>query len=129
MLILLVSLLHILWGIAVLLNGGPIGVSATWAFTQIVGKEHFYLRALTYITAGILPVLMWLKPGTCLGMVSVFPQQVLVMLSAVSALAAILNGHYADGVMRPYTFIAMDQSIFIILAILHAETCIDVWKK
>lgn len=129
MLVLFVSLLHILWATLLLLNQGALHIAATWALVEMVGPGHWLLRAFLYASAGILPILLCKYPGSILGLLSVLPQQALVTLSGISALVAITNGHYADGVARPALFIMMDQAPYIVLAILHAIETLDLWKK
>lgn len=125
MLVLFVSLMHILWGLLLLWNGEALHISATSVLLKITGPEHAELRACAYILAGLLPAVLLWRPGSVLGLLSVFPQQALILMSGISAVVAITSGHYADGVERSSAFIAMDQGIYVILAILHAMETID----
>jgi hypothetical protein len=125
MLVLFVSLMHILWGILLFANGGALHIAATSTLLQVVGEGHYWLRASAYIIAGLMPsVLLW-RPGSVVGLASVLPQQILIIMSGISAVVAITTGHYADGVIRPPLFIAMDQGIYIIAALLHALETVD----
>ena len=45
----------------------------------------------------------------------VLPQQFLLLLSSFGAARAIVLSQFADGVVRPWQFIAVDQSIWLVL--------------
>lgn len=47
------------------------------------------------------------------------PQQVLLGLSVGTAMQAVAHQQYADGVLRPWAFIASDQAPTIILGFVH----------
>lgn len=129
MLVLFVSLMHILWGCMLLLNQGPLDISAAWAFRELVGHGHWQLRAACYIVAGLLPAVLLKWPGSIIGLISCLPQQLLLILSGISAMVAIANGHFADGVIRPSSFIAMDQGIYAIAAMLYSMEALDRFKE
>ena len=129
MLVLFVSLMHMWWGILLLLNGGALHIAATSALLEIVGPGHSTARAITYIIAGILPSILLWRPGSVAGLLSVLPQQFLIILSAISAIVAITAGRYPDGTIRPALFIAMDQGIYIIAAVLHAMETADRYTE
>jgi hypothetical protein len=46
-------------------------------------------------------------------------QQLLLVVSALSAVGAMTSQSFADGVIRPFTFIAADQGVYVMLAVLH----------
>src|SRR5262249_38743661 len=48
------------------------------------------------------------------------PQQLLLFLSAGSSTKAIIDGHFADGVIRSHAFLLSDQSPAILIAMFHA---------
>jgi hypothetical protein len=129
MLVLFVSMMHILWGLTLIANGGALHITATSALLEIVGPGHYFLRGMMYITAALLPAVLLWKPGSVIGLLSVFPQQVLIILSGISAIVAITAGHYPDGVERSPYFIMMDQGIYIIAAFLHALESIDRYNE
>lgn len=47
------------------------------------------------------------------------PQSYIVILAAYGPLMGVLHGHYADGVARPWSFIAADQINAILIAGFH----------
>jgi len=80
---------------------------------------------MCYILAAIMPAALLRWPGTITGLISCLPQQLLLIFSAISAIVSISTGMYADGVVRPVSFIAMDQVIYILLAILYSVESLD----
>lgn len=52
-------------------------------------------------------------------LLALVPQQFLLYISAGSALAAVINGRFADGVMRSHAFLLADQSAAFLIAIFH----------
>lgn len=123
MLVCFVAIMHILWAVLLMVNGGPIATTATFLLRSLVPLHE--LRALIYLVSGLLPVVLIWRPGSVLGLISVMPQQILLLLSGISAVIAISSGHFADGVVRSPIFIAADQGIFIVLAVLHVFESLD----
>jgi hypothetical protein len=123
MLVCFVAIMHILWACLLIFHGGPIATTATSLFRCLV--PSYEVRALVYLVSGLLPVVLIWRPGSVLGLISVLPQQILLLLSGISAVVAISSGHFADGVVRPHIFIAADQGIFIVLAVLHVFESLD----
>ncbi len=52
------------------------------------------------------------------------PQQILLMMSAAGAVESMWLGQFADGVLRPHTFIIADQIYSILAAIGHTVAII-----
>lgn len=127
MLVLFVSVMHVFWGVMLLLNGGAIGTTATSVFRQLV--PNYGLRALIYLVAGLLPSVLIKWPGSLAGLFSCLPQQILLIFSAISATVAITSGHYADGTVRGWIFIAADQAIYILLAVLYSAEALDRYHE
>lgn len=129
MLVLFVSLMHVLWGATLLWNGDAIGTTGTWALRVAVGEHHYVVRAVIYVVAGLLPAVLIRWPGSLAGLLSCLPQQALLILSGISAIVSISNGHYADGTARSLQFITMDQGIYVILAVLYAVESVDRYQE
>jgi len=123
MLVCFVSMLHILWGLLLLMNGGNIDTAATSIFRHMI--PSYEIRAVCYLIGGLLPLTLLYKPGSVVGLFSCLPQQLLLLMSGTSALVAITSGKYADGVLRPHTFIGMDQAVYILLTVLYAFEALD----
>lgn len=123
MLVCAMSMLHICWGLLLLAHHGALDTAATEILRIMV--PAWSIRAVLYLVAGMLPAVCLKWPGTIWGLLSVVPQQILLVLSGMSALVAIAGGQYADGVARTYEFIAMDQLIYVVVAMLHVFESID----
>ena len=127
MLVAFVSIMHIMWGILLLVHCGDLQITATNTIRHLMANyEH---RAILYLVSGLLPMILLWRPGSVYGLLSVLPQQVLLILSGISAIVAITSGHYADGTVRGTTFIAADQGIYIVLAIFYALESLDRYHE
>lgn len=60
---------------------------------------------------------------------ALLPQQVLLTLSAYAATAAVIAGHYGDGLPRPRLFILADQAPAILALILHTAAVIEIHAR
>jgi hypothetical protein len=126
MLVCFASIVHIIWGVLLLVNGGALHITATSTLYEMVGAGHYEFRAWLYIVAGALPIVLVVRPRWSLaGLVACFPQLTLLALSGVSALTAITSGVYPDGTARSWPFIAMDQIVYVVLPILYAFETLD----
>lgn len=126
MLIVFASLMHLLWALMLGLHQSGLPIAATSVLSYLV-PDYLWRMAL-YSIAALLPAVI-LRPhdktNVALDILSVIPQQLLLICSGISAVVAITTGRYADGVMRSPLFIAADQGIYIVLAILYALESID----
>lgn len=127
MLVLFVSLMHILWGILLLIHGDGIGTTSTSVLRHLI--PEYSARALIYLTAGLMPAVLLKYPGSLTGLFSCLPQQILLIFSAISSMVAITSGQYADGTPRGWIFIAADQAIYILLAILYSAEALDRYHE
>ena len=113
-------LLHGAWGL--LLLSVPTDINAT-----PLGLFHALLEAPRleggcYLLAALLGSrMLWQRnvPAAWLPVIAL-PQQILLLLSVSSALMAVLQSQYADGVPRPWPFILADQAPVLIFAGVHA---------
>lgn len=125
MLVCFASLMHILWGVLLILNAGVVHITASATLYQAIGDGHM-VNAVIYIVAGSLPLILVIRPKWNLtGLVACGPQLVLLALSGTAALAAVTSGQYADGTVRSWVFILMDQGIYMILPVLYAFETLD----
>lgn len=127
MLVFFVSVMHVLWGILLLVNGGPISTTATSLLRHLL--PDYELRAIVYILAGLMPATLLRWPGSVTGLLFCLPQQVLLILSAISAMVAITNGQFADGIDRGWIFLMADQGIYILLALLYSFEALDRYHE
>lgn len=110
-----VAVTHLFW--AALLTASPAAMNATpVSGLAVLGGRPLLVVVLAGSGLGSLFALsvhrwwvMWFM----------IPQQVLLGLSLGTAGQAVAQQRYADGVLRPWTFIAADQAPTIVLAFAH----------
>lgn len=125
MLVAFVSIMHIVWGVALYAHGSPVLTTGTSVLRDIVGAGHYDLRACVYVLSGLLPLVVLWRPASVVGLLSLLPQQTLLVFSGIGAVVAISSGHFADGVPRGAAFLVMDQGVYVLLAVLHAFESLD----
>lgn len=123
MIVCFASLMHMLWGLLLLVNQGALNITADSTFAMVASYEP---RAVAYFVLGMLPLFVLIKPQWSLtGLLVCSPQLVLLVLSGISALNAITQGQYPDGTARGWVFVAMDQVVYILLPIMYAFETLD----
>jgi hypothetical protein len=108
-------ILHFTWA-ALLLVPGTRAFSAT-PVHEVYGVAGYSAWRtavlLTFVaTAALAGLIRNTPPG--LKILYLLPQQLVLGVSAAGAALAIYHSHYADGVLRPATFIAADQLAVIL---------------
>lgn len=121
--------LHLIWALALLTDpqaGSATAVSGTVSFW--IGSA--VLAAFSYIVASALSVVSLVRDQHDMkNLLLVLPQQALLMMSATSAYQAMLAGHFADGVARPFWFLVADQSPAVIVATLHTCSILEPYLR
>lgn len=108
--ILLTILLHIGEGLTFVATNQASGSIGMAALLSIFGTRALAAATL-FVTAGLAVVGQWhagIRPAV--RFLLLLPQLSLLIITALGAVAAILASHYADGVPRPWIFIAWDQA-------------------
>lgn len=118
-----VILIHLIWGISLILYREEI---------RTTSLSPFY-NYLSPLGIGILFVIIALLASYAvfedekypkISHMLLIPQQLLVLMSGVVAIQLSIQGHYADGVIRPSMFIFNDQLPFILLTIFYTASLI-----
>ena len=116
---------HLLWGTLIL----SFGESVTWITAIHHTQElipHIPALGVVYLLAGLASIYgAWKRVGTFLAIVTVLPQQFLLIYSAVGAIQAIALSQFADGVIRPREFLIADQFPAIFLAVGHTGALVE----
>ena len=126
-------ILHIVWGIVLLLSGVPTRITAIYALNEVV-NNHVVL-GLIMIIAGVLACVGIYSHKTDIKtLVLVLPQQFLLIMSMLGAMEAIDKSSFADGVIRPREFIFCDQFPAILASVLHTVALLQsfgqrLWNK
>lgn len=115
----LAALLHVLWAV-IILFGGENALYATPLYTLGSWIGHRYLVAAVLLIASCCAALSLLWPIWNRWAIGVLiPQQAVLLISGFGSLTSVLNSAYADGVVRPSDFIASDQMLTILVAVIH----------
>ena len=128
-----VIVLHLAWAV-LLLIGGAQHTTAIDSVLNLVGD--YRIAAAVYAFAGLLAMAglrfeeRLSKRGLGWVIACFAPQQFLLFMAFGTAVRAIGDEKFADGVKRGWTFIASDQSPSIIFAIYHIKELLEryhVW--
>lgn len=121
------ALVHLTWAITLLISASPANITAL-ADLATVGLHHYTLSGICAFAA--LAALFSDKLTSQLWqVVSLLPQQTLLIFGAWGSLEAIMSGSFADGVKRPVEFLAADQGRNIILLVAHTFAIMCVNKN
>lgn len=125
-LVIYASLIHLVWGFLLLFSDNLMWTTPLGSFA-VITSNHFAVGVMILVST-TLAVLHIYKLRDCLywkyNTSLLIPQQIILYISAFSALLASWQGHYVDGVMRPMLFIFSDQFPTVILAILYTVAII-----
>jgi hypothetical protein len=115
--------LHVLWGCLLLVNDRALGATALHAFA---GMPRLLTAALLFGVAAMAVVgVVWDGPRR-MTLALLLPQQAVLSISAMSAVTAVVNGQYGDGVPRPWYFILADQAPVILTMVLHTIAVVQL---
>ena len=124
---------HTIWGLLMLLvPGANVGhITAASATTYVLG-DSVYLHGGLLLAASALACIglrRAIRVRDLFGMLLFVPQQALMMMAGASATQCCLHSAYADGVLRPWAFIAADQSPTMILALWHTYALVAKFAR
>jgi hypothetical protein len=121
------SILHIGWAIFLFISGDAAEATPLRFLVQICGGRYRTAIVLLIVAALALALPFVRHPiSNGLAGLLLLPQQVVLLISAESAIRAVVVGHYADGVRRPPMFIAADQFPVVCLTILYVIIVVEV---
>jgi hypothetical protein len=113
--------LHYWWAICLAVDKSALGVNAIDALYRYIHPLPLLVgviaTAATMALVGLFTELPWI-------LLFLIPQQALLMMSAAGAVESMWLGQFADGVLRPHTFIAADQFYSVLAAIGHTAAII-----
>lgn len=107
----------------------PIRVARLGIFYQLFPSPQF--GALVMLLGVLLSMVgvFIISPSNRFRFIFFLIQHAFMLLTAASAINYIMQGHYADGVVRPWQFIFIDQLGCIAAAILYTFAFLDFEKK
>lgn len=119
-------LLHTFWGVLLLLSPAPYGATALHIYRMV---PRALMAALLFLASALAAWAVTRRRASMGTLAALLPQQTLLTLSALSALAAVIASHYADGVPRPRLFILADQAPALIVFLLHTAAIIEMHAR
>jgi hypothetical protein len=117
--------LHLVWVGCLWLDEGVANVTAVYAIRYVLPKP-FAVMGMAVVALCAMASFAMRNRFLAAGLM--VPQQMLLFVSAGGAIQAIVEGHFADGVERPWTFLLADQSPAILAAIGHTLALVGVLR-
>lgn len=114
-----IVMLHLSWGIFLLLEGGPIAATAIDGIVRFF--QPYTLAGGVLIFGGICGIIgiRLFERYPIVSLALFMPMQFLLLFSELTIIQAIFRSHFADGVIRSREFIATDQIYIIIIGLLY----------
>ena len=119
--------LHIITAFCILIAPEPIQIARLGIFNLFF--PGFLGAVLLFLSAGLAIIGLRNFQSSKFTLFLFFPQLFFLALSTFSALVYIFQGHYADGVIRPWYFIMLDQLPPILLFILYGITIFNLDRE
>ena len=98
-------------------SSAPLGITAIASVAKF-GLVSAPYTGLLYLAVAFLAAMGCVAPKA-VGLLFVLPQQLVLLVSAFGALTAMATGTFADGALRPVSFIVADQSPIVLVTIFH----------
>lgn len=123
LIVLYAVVLHYVWAAALLVDPRAGDATSLAGLYRLVGPE--LLPYLLFVVATLALAYAFLFSKRRLWVVVLaLPQQGVMVVSAATAIEAMLAGSFADGIRRPPAFIVADQAPAVIAALLHTVALI-----
>jgi len=120
--------LHLLWA-GILFQAGPFDSLKGHPLDTVplsgYRRYPFDIVAGFLFFSSLLAIVSFFYRGW-IGFLLLALQQTIMITSAMSAVTAVIDGSYADGVLRPMLFILADQAWTIVGAVMHTFAILDV---
>ncbi len=113
--VLTASILHLVWALGLFLDPASRNATAIHALllitssTQLAGTILLLVALLAILGAFLDKVWVGLRVALIL------PQQCILIMSSIAASEAMMRQSFADGVLRPFWFITVDQAPIIVI--------------
>lgn len=118
--------LHLWWSALLLFSETPLNITALHS-TSVKLKLSALPLSFLFFGVSLSSIISLWKETSKLTTIGMLPQQFLLMLSAEGAVQCIINSQFADGVIRPWPFIAADQFPAILTALFHTWVLVEVF--
>ncbi len=113
--------LHLWWALMILIDQSALQATGLASIHRYIHSPALLTISLCFAASLAFIGLSIRSPWA---FVLLLPQQVLLMMSAAGAVEAMWIQQYADGVLRPFAFIAGDQIYSVLGAIGHTTAII-----
>ena len=117
---------HLAWAAFVMVDpaargASPLAIFASWPTWAMV----VVLVLVTALAAGASLVPVAARLGRLWRITLMLPQQTVLVASALHVCLLVWSQHYADGIIRPFFFMAADQLPVVLIAIVHTAALLD----
>lgn len=114
--------IHVIWAALLCVSPTARHTTGIYALSQLFPNRFGLAIILATVAAcATLAIFLPLSPSKIL---LLFPQQLVLGVSAAGALRAMALGHFADGVMRARPFLVADQSPMVLALLIHSVTIV-----
>jgi hypothetical protein len=110
-----IALYHFIQAALIFSDSAARKVTSLDALHAIFGDLDAPIMILASISACLV---IWLR-RLSYKVIAILPQQFILLVAMLGAVSAIFSQSFADGVVRPFAFIAADQGIYILIALVH----------
>lgn len=115
---------HVAWGVLLLVDQSPGGVTSIARLQRIVPGMWLPVLLLVVALSAVWGAV--LGRGSRTGLVLMLPQQMVLVSSMIGAMVSIVTEQFADGVVRPWTFLLADQGVRIWIAVAHTLAILEL---
>lgn len=119
--VLFAIVLHLVWAWLLVFDPSPLNVNAIDALYRYIHPAPVLIVVIMSAALMALAGIFTTKPWILLLLI---PQQALLMMSAAGAIESMWLGQFADGVLRPHSFIVADQIYSVLAAVGHTTAII-----
>jgi hypothetical protein len=108
--------MHYVWAVAYLVDDSAIRATAFSMLGALLPKSA---TILSLVAVATLALVSFGVQSRFYGPLLMLPQQFFLIVSAAGALRAVIEGHFADGVVRSREFLLSDQIPAVLMALGH----------
>ena len=121
---------HLIWGITILTTPFPLQTSTLATLNGLFGA-NYQIGGMLLILAAIAAVYgAFLSRNPYQTVFFFIPILFFVWLFALTAFNAVIQGHFADGVIRPWQFIFADQLNAVLLGVFLTAVIFEpIWNR
>ncbi len=118
--------LHFIQAIALAFDPSVAGVTSVATALELIGDRK--ATSELFVLVAFLAGAGLMVPGRTAAVWLMVPQQVLLVVGMIGAIAAISARKFADGIERPFWFLFADQAPIILATIGHSIAMISVLR-